>query len=73
MTKTLNLDADTSFLRGIEMADDNLFEHCVAALREMRKQNTYSNQDVDKRLTARHYLTAMRAIGNIPLRTLADA
>ena len=36
--KTLNLDADAAFLRGIEMADDILFDHYVAALREQPGQ-----------------------------------
>lgn len=72
MTKTLNLDLDSAFLRGIEMADDASFEAFVGSLREMRKQNTYSNQDVDKRMTARGVLNVLRVIGNTPLRTLAD-
>jgi hypothetical protein len=73
MTKSLNLDADTAFLRGIEMADAASFEAFVASLREMRKPNTYSNQDGDKRMTTRGVMNVLRTIGNTPLRTLADA
>ena len=73
MTKTLNLDNDAAFLRGIEMADEASFENLITALRRMREVNTYSNQDVDKRMTARSHLGWIRQTGNTPLRTLADA
>ncbi len=69
---SLNLDNDAAFLRGIEMADDATFDAFVNSIRRMRTINTYSNQDVDKRMSARSTLEALRGVGNIPLRTLAD-
>ena len=71
--KTLNLSDDDALLRGIEMTDDLAFEAFITSLQAMRKQNTYSNQDVDKRMTARHALGMIRKIGNTPLNTRVSA
>ena len=68
MIKTLNLNDDDAFLRGVEMADDMAFEAFIETLTQMRKVNVYSNQDIDKRMTARHALSMVRKIGNTPLR-----
>jgi hypothetical protein len=66
---TLNLDDDSAFLRGIEYADAAVVEAFIASIRKMREANSYSNQDVDKRMDARINLTALRMIGNTPIKT----
>ena len=73
MTKSLNLDNDAAFFRGIEMADEKTFAAFVTAICQMRAQNTYSNQDLDKRTTTRSVLNALRTVGNTPLPTLGAA
>lgn len=68
---SLNLNDDDAFLRGIEMADAASVEAFITSIRRMREQNTYSNQDVDKRMDARGNLANLRKIGNTPLRRAA--
>jgi thermostable 8-oxoguanine DNA glycosylase len=69
MSASLNLDQDSAFLRGIEYADDAIFDRWIVALAEMRKSVRYSNQDVDRRMTARSILGELRKVGNTPLLT----
>ena len=64
---TLNLDPDTAFLRGIEYASHETVEGLIEAIRAMKKPNTYSNQDIDKRMTVRSEISFLRLIGNTPI------
>lgn len=67
----LNLDNDSAFLRGIEMADDATVEEMIRSIREMRQPTRYSNQDVDRRMSARAAMSELRKVGNIPLKRTA--
>jgi hypothetical protein len=63
----LNLDDDTAFLRGIETANAETIGAFIAAILRTREMNTYSNQDVDKRMDVRAHLRVLRAVGKTPL------
>lgn len=69
---SLNLDNDAAFLRGIEYADAATVDQFIRAIKDMKNPVRYSNQDFDRRMTARAALAEIRKIGNTPLRTLAD-
>lgn len=66
---SLNLDDDSAFLRGIERADAPTVDRFIAALTAMRQTCRYSNQDVDRRMSARSALNDLRTIGNTPILT----
>ena len=70
MTKpltTLDLDDDTAFLRGIEQANAETIGAFVGAILRLREVNTYSNQDLDKRMDMRSHLRVLRAVGKTPI------
>jgi hypothetical protein len=70
MTKplhTLDLDDDTAFLRGIENANAETVGAFIAAIMRAREVNTYSNQDLDKRMDIRAHLRVLRAVGKTPI------
>jgi len=70
MTKpltTLNLDDDTAFLRGIENANAETVGAFITAILRAREVNTYSNQDLDKRMDIRAHLRVLRAVGKTPI------
>lgn len=65
----LLISEDRALARGLELCDDASVEALIAAIREMRKPTTYSNEDGDRRGHFHGVCDGLRRLGKTPLLT----